>query len=78
MNRYYLAGLLNTALVNYILGVINPTINTGAGTVGKIPTIIDERHKQNVNSLVKGNINLSKDDWDSFEISWDFKKHPLI
>mgnify|MGYP006359844399 CR=1 FL=1 len=28
--------------------------------------------------MVNENILLSRNDWDSFETSWDFKKHPLI
>ena len=28
--------------------------------------------------VVKDNIRISKEDWDSFETSWDFKKHPLV
>jgi very-short-patch-repair endonuclease len=32
----------------------------------------------NVNHLVHQNIDISRTDWDSFETSWDFKRHPLI
>lgn len=28
--------------------------------------------------LVNENISITKNDWDSFETSWDFKRHPLI
>jgi hypothetical protein len=28
--------------------------------------------------LVEDNIRLSREDWDSFEISWDFSRHPLV
>jgi hypothetical protein len=31
-----------------------------------------------VEELVSKNISLSRADWDSFETSWDFKRHPLI
>lgn len=77
-DRFYLAGLLNTSLIDFILSIINPTINTGSGTIGKIPTILSEKFKQSVSQTVEGNIGISKEDWDSFETSWDFKKHPLI
>lgn len=30
-----------------------------------------------IEALVKRNIVLSKEDWDSFEFSWDFQRHPL-
>src|SRR5699024_7714235 len=31
-----------------------------------------------INNLTKENIEISKNDWDYFETSWDFKVHPLI
>ena len=34
--------------------------------------------KERVDKLVAENIELSKVDWDSFETSWDFERHPLI
>jgi hypothetical protein len=33
---------------------------------------------EHVNELVTTNISLSRADWDAFETSWDFKRHPLI
>ena len=46
----------------------------------RLPIIFpkDESIVTTINSLVEQNISLSKSDWDSFETSWDFKKHPLI
>ena len=77
-DRYYIAGFLNTNFVDLVLSIINPTINTGPGTVGKLPTILSNDNKEIVVDLVKDNVNMAKKDWDSFETSWDFKKHPLI
>lgn len=77
-NQNYLSGFLNTNLANYILNIINPTINTGSGTIAKMPIILDESIKAPVTQAVAENISLSKSDWDAFETSWDFKKHPLI
>ena len=77
-NRYYLAGFLNTNLANYILNIINPTINTGSGTIAKMPVKMEDAVSENVAETVNDNICCSKTDWDSFETSWDFKKHPLI
>lgn len=77
-DRLYLAGYLNSVISKTILDIINPTINTGPGTVGKVPIIIDENQKENVIALVKECITLCKEDWDSFERSWDFKSNPLV
>lgn len=75
---FYLAGLLNDKISNILLKVINPTINTGAGTLNQIPVIKNNSAVNIVNDIVKLNIILSKTDWDSFETSWDFSKHPLV
>lgn len=77
-DNYYLAGLLNTNLARVILQVLNPTINTGAGTINNIPMIYSEEYHNEIVELVKANIQLAKEDWDSEETSWDFIKHPLI
>ena len=76
---YYVLGWLNTKIVCEILNVSNPTINFPPGTIGKIPIMMIETDKSNlVSDISRTNIEDSKRDWDSFEISWDFKKHPLI
>lgn len=77
--NYYL-GLMNTKLANYIIDMINPTLNYGAGTISKFPVIESDfiNCKFKIDDFVDENINISKKDWDSFEISWDFKKHPII
>lgn len=76
--RYYIAACLNNTIALYTLGVINPTLNNGAGTIRKIPVILDEERKDIVDNFVEDNISISKSDWDSFETSWDFKRHPLV
>lgn len=76
-NRYYLAGCLNSKVVGEILKILNPTINTGSGTINQIPTIMNNDRKAEIVNCVKMAIGLSKSDWDSFETSWDFKRHPL-
>ena len=77
-NWKYLIALLNTKVVNQILGVINPTLNYGAGSIANIPVVFDELYSQNIEQIAEENVELSKTDWNSFEASWDFKKHPLL
>lgn len=72
-------GYLNSKLVNGILKILNPTINTGSGTINQIPistNVFENRIK--INPLAQSNISISREDWDAFETSWDFKHHPLI
>ena len=77
-NFYYLLALCNTNIVMEILKVIAPTINYQCGDIANIPVIFDDKKLEIVEDNVKNNISISKQDWDSFETSWDFKKHPLI
>lgn len=79
-NLKYFLGLLNTKIIDIILNAINPSLNMPPGTVGILP--IEEPDKITkldiIESLVSQCVTISKKDWDSFEISWDFKKHPLL
>ena len=74
----YILGLFNTKIVSKITKILNPTINMNIGDIAKIPIIFDYKQQNKINFLVEENIELSKEDWDSFETSWDFKGHPLI
>ena len=76
IDLYYILAWLNTNIITELLSIINPTLNFPPGTIAKLPifqTNIDE-----VIDLSKDCVNLSLFDWDSFEISWDFKEHPLV
>lgn len=77
-NKLYLLGYLNTKVVAEILKVISPTLNYNESHIGEIPIIIDEQIYDQVNQLAKSCIDISRNDWDFYETSWDFKKHPLI
>ena len=74
--REYLAGLLNSTVFKYIFGELNPTLNFQSGEVAKFPVIFEDNNI--IPILVKENVELAKEDWDSFETSWDFTTHPLI
>lgn len=75
----YILGFLNTKLSNEIVTLLNPTLNTNISDITAQPLIYKEGlQKDSVVYIVKDNINLSCLDWDSYETSWDFKKHPLI
>lgn len=74
----YILGLNNTKIVNNIMKFIAPTLNYQVGDIAKIPIIKNENFKDKISCLVNQNIEISKEDWDSFETSWDFTTHPLI
>ena len=72
----YNLGYLNTNLCQFLLNLIIPTIHFDIGYVGKIPVVFQD--VENVVNLVKSNIEISKYDWDDYELSWDFIKHPFL
>jgi hypothetical protein len=72
----YVIGFLNSPISEKIMRSLNPTLNTNIGDVTALPVIIQNRKK--VSELVIANISLSREDWDAFETSLDFKRHPLI
>ena len=74
----YTLGFLNTKLVVDFVKCVNPTINTGSGTIGKLPLCIKDSEIEKVNLIVEECIENSRSDWDSFETSWDFTTHPLV
>lgn len=75
-NLFFIMGLINSVVADDILKLLAPTINFGVEQVGKIPIILE--NVEEVNNLVARNVDLSREDWDSFETSWDFKCHPLV
>lgn len=79
-NKYlrYLLALCNTKVVMKILEIIAPTINYQCGDIANIPVLLDDTQKEHIEDVTEENIKLSKQDWDSYETSWDFKRHPLV
>lgn len=69
-------GLLNSKVYLYIAIVLNPTLNFQVKDICLAPIKVEK--KERVDKLVAENIELSKVDWDSFETSWDFGRHPLV
>ena len=72
----FIMGYLNSPLVTAFLTVLAPTLDYHEGPVGRIP--YKETHDKNINNLVKANITISKQDWDSHETSWDFQRNELL
>lgn len=76
-NLWYILGLMNTEIVSNMLLVLSPTLDYHEGPISRVPIIISDQ-KEQIEIIVKQNVEICKNDWDSFETSWDFKKHPLL
>ncbi len=74
----YILAFLNSTVALMYLKVLSPTLNYESGHISSLPILVDENSIIAINKLVKDNLIISKADWDSFETSWDFKKHPFI
>ena len=73
-----LLGFLNSNIATEYLQLLNPTINMGNTYVLSLPYLNVGTKKEEIDNLVKRNIELAKDDWNSFENSMQFLSHPLI
>lgn len=74
-NVLKMLGYLNSSVFEHFIKFLSPTINYNSGIVAKVPAMdIPDR----VQELVSENIEIAKKNWDKQEISWDFKKSPII
>ena len=73
-----LLGLLNSVVATKLLEFINPTINYQVRDILFFPIAPNVLENNAITSLVEQNISISRTDWDSFETSWDFGRHPLL
>ncbi len=69
-------GFMNSKVADSYLKVLNPTMNFSCGVIGLLP--YDKLNNLQIVQLVKQCIELAKTDWDAFETSWDFQRHPLL
>ncbi|MCL4576533.1 restriction endonuclease [Fusobacterium nucleatum YWH7199] len=76
ISHFYIIGFLNSKISHKILTFFSPTLNFEVGHISNIPIITKENSL--IENLVQENINISKEEWDSRETSWDFEKLSLI
>ncbi|MEE0228712.1 MAG: BREX-1 system adenine-specific DNA-methyltransferase PglX [Slackia isoflavoniconvertens] len=74
----YLQGACNSSVIMRVASMLSPTLNFEVGQIATYPIIQNEELGPSVNATVESCRELSKTDWDSFETSWDFKRHPLL
>lgn len=74
----YMAAILNSKISFVVSRILNPTINFSAGVIANLPIVVAKEKTDEVKKYVVENISFEKQDWDSFETSWDFTEHPLV
>lgn len=75
-NTLEILAFMNSKVAEAYLFAINPSINANPGDIGKLPVLAT--NDNNIKRLAEENVNIAKNEWDSFETSWDFKRHPLV
>ena len=78
-NVFYLLCFVNSAVYDYIISAMKSTVNFEVGQIGSVPVLFGStENTTQLNQLAQENVSSSKQDWDSYETSWDFKRSPLI
>lgn len=73
----YICALMNSKIAQLVFDIINPTLNYQVMNIIALP-YLEHENNNTLSTLAKECIRLAKTDWDSFETSWDFEKHPLV
>ena len=76
--RYYVMGFFNTVVFDKIAHIFCSGLHYSNGVIAELPCPINKDNFELVFNIVTDNVKKSQNDWDSFETSWDFKKHPMI
>ncbi|AZV57829.1 BREX-1 system adenine-specific DNA-methyltransferase PglX [Clostridium sp. AWRP] len=76
----YILSFFNTKIIANIFEFISPTLNLTAGTVKEIPIYMEKNNniRDKINLICQDCIDISREDWNYFEISWNFKNHPIL
>ena len=75
---HWILAFCNSIIAYKMLNMVNPTINYQGGNVGQLPILKADMYVNTVDKLTQWCVDNAKQDWDSYEPSWDFKQHPLL
>ncbi|MFY9107778.1 BREX-1 system adenine-specific DNA-methyltransferase PglX [Aliarcobacter cryaerophilus] len=80
INQFYFLSFLNSKTVNQLLKILSPTMALNKKDLERLPIVFpkQESTKQIIDTLTQECINISKEEWDSRETSWDFTKNELL
>ncbi|KRL03905.1 BREX-1 system adenine-specific DNA-methyltransferase PglX [Liquorilactobacillus hordei] len=70
-------GITNTKVSQLCVSALNESMNYTAGDIARIPIIFTNQDNA-ISAIANKCIELSQLDWNSYEISWNFNRHPLI
>jgi hypothetical protein len=74
----YILAFTNSCVFHFLMNTISSTMNFEVGQIGAQPVLYENKKEADITAFVTNNICLSRTDWDSYETSWDFKRHPML
>ena len=74
----YAQGLANSVVFTACASFLSSTLTFEVGQLGRYPFALDIAYEEAVVHDVRHCLEISRNDYDSFENSWDFKRHPLV
>lgn len=72
-NLYFNLAFLNSKVSEYLVSCLSQTLNFDQGIIAKLPIV-----NVDFDNFSQQSIDLSKNDWDAYETSWDFAQNPII
>ena len=72
-----LMALMNSSVATYVLGILAPSLHFEVGQIAKVPVLSFVNQESSVVQLSEECVSLSRNDYDSFETSWDYIRHPM-
>ena len=75
-DQLFLLGFTNSTVFQEIIDLLNSSLHYQVGDVARVPVIV--QNQETTTAIVQSCVEQSRNDWDSFETSWDFRRHPLV
>lgn len=74
----YILGYMNSKVMKLYLSILCPGVTFQVGDIFKAPLKCEEQYVHKITRLVNNCIDISKQDWDAHETSWDFQRNGLL
>jgi hypothetical protein len=75
----YAVCLLNSKAANVLLMALNESLNYNQGDLAQIPLLpLEEKDARHMARLYHDCVAIAREEWDSDELSWDFRAHPVV
>lgn len=75
---WIILGFTNSSVADYLLAFLSPSLRFTEGPIGLLPIAAEQNASGDIKDNVRLALAISRSDYDSFETSWDFKRHPLV